>query len=158
MYYNCLVKYFDFVNNYFNYDLLKKFNLTNYISTPHTNSNTNSKNSKQVALGSIYQSHPPGFQDTKKTANAVLNSKMANADTGATGTYIATRDMSCVDNVIPCSASSQIEVQVANGQNIMYTRWFYFESMHLSKPKRFVTFSQSAGRLRIQRLIRCREG
>ena len=44
---------------------------------------------------------------------------MANADTGATGSYIATRDTSCVTNVKSCTPITQIEVQVANGQVII---------------------------------------
>ena len=47
------------------------------------------------------------------------NSNLANADTGASGTYIALRDIKCISNVIPCSPANQVPVQVANGQKIL---------------------------------------
>jgi hypothetical protein len=43
---------------------------------------------------------------------------MADADTGATGSYIATRDTQCLNNIVSCTPSLQISVQVANGQII----------------------------------------
>ena len=51
-------------------------------------------------------------------ANAVTNLNLTNADTGATGSYITTRDIECLHNVMPCSPTSQIHVQVANGEVI----------------------------------------
>ena len=49
---------------------------------------------------------------------ALFARPIVSAHTGATGSYIATRDINCLHNVIQCSLSSQILVQVANGQVI----------------------------------------
>ena len=66
----------------------------------------------------MFNQSPPGLEDAKKTVNAVSNVNMANADTGATGSYIATWDINCLHNVRTCTPESQISVQVANGQVI----------------------------------------
>ena len=113
-----LNNYVDTDCNLFNYDIVKILKLLNNFYAPPTQLPINYKNSKSAALGAIYQSQPPGFDCTSKTANAVSRSHLANADTGATGSYIATRDIESIQNVALCSESSQIHVQVANGEII----------------------------------------
>jgi hypothetical protein len=45
-------------------------------------------------------------------------SGVANADSGSSGVYIATRDISCLSNVESCNNFNKINVTVANGQSI----------------------------------------
>ena len=111
-----LYSLYNFVNNLTNYDLINYFKIHNNFYSPQANLNILDKSLKHVALGAIYQQSPPGFEIDKKTAFAVTNSNMANADTGATGSYIAIRDIECLHDVLPCSQASQIHVQVAYGQ------------------------------------------
>ena len=87
-------KVLNLIDNFYNYFFFTKPNLhTKSYSPQQTNlmipmQARDSEVQKYVA-DNIYRQCPPGFQnanaDTKKTANAVLNSNMANADTGATG-------------------------------------------------------------------------
>ena len=108
MHYNCVLsKFLNFVNDFNNYDVLKFFKL-------HINSNAPQTNPSIT----MYNHPPPGFNYCSNTAMAVSNSNPANADTGASGTYIAMRDIECIQNITPCSATSRISVQVANGQII----------------------------------------
>jgi hypothetical protein len=58
---------------------------------------------------SIYDKRPPGFEPAHR----------ANADTGASGAYLATRDKKYLQNVKACTPSTQIVVQVANDQTII---------------------------------------
>ena len=110
-------KSINFINNSKNCLYCKNKNgLINYSSL--NNNLSLSSPPTTTTLSSIYHDHPPGFENYKKTANAVSNMHLANADTGATGTYIATRDMKCLQNVQMCNPTSQIHVQVANGETI----------------------------------------
>ena len=54
-------------------------------------------------------------------ANAI--SHRANADSGSSGEYFATKDIDCVSNVQACSPVQSIAVTVANGQSIRSTHF-----------------------------------
>ena len=105
-----LNKFVDIDYNFSNYDLINLLKLLNTIYTPHTHLTSSNKFFKHAALGAKYQESPPGFEEGEKTANAVSNTNMANADTGATGSYIATQDINCLHNVKPCTLASTIAV------------------------------------------------
>ena len=118
-----LIKFYNEFDNYFNNFLFNKFSLHKYTHSPHSHLPiTCLPTSNSAALGAMYQNHPPGFDCTTKAAATVqILAHPANADTGATGTYIAKRDIHCVDNVSTCRPESKISVQVANGQAITST-------------------------------------
>ena len=111
-------------NYLINNGLFNTSSFTNITYSPQTNKlshvyfNTD-QNFNLLAMRAIYQGHPPGFECNNKTANAVTTLKLANADTGATGSYLATRDIKCLQNVLACSPNSQIHVEVANGEIII---------------------------------------
>ena len=96
----------------FNYStLFNKFNL------PLPQTNLTKLIVSEGQKKSMYQKASPGFSNiaTQQTPNP----NFANADTGATGSYIATRDIKCLSNVIACTTASAITVQVANGEVIV---------------------------------------
>jgi hypothetical protein len=69
----------------------------------------------------MYQQAQPGFSKAGSALtnfNAVPGNNIhtANADSGASGNYVAVRDTNCLHNVILCSSTSKILVQVANYQ------------------------------------------
>ncbi len=74
---------------------------------------------KSVETPVILPSVPPGFEHLNNSAVQTGLQKSANADTGASGSYIATRDVDCLYNLKPCTASTQISVKVASGNIIM---------------------------------------
>jgi hypothetical protein len=53
----------------------------------------------------MYQKAPPGFSNI--ATQEALNFNFANADTGATGSYIAMRDTKCINSVFPCIAAME---------------------------------------------------
>jgi N-acetylglutamate synthase/N-acetylornithine aminotransferase len=91
-----LSKFLNYVNDFNNYDVLKFSKLHINNNAPPTNLHSIVTNCKQAPLSVKYQQSSPRFEDSSKTAFAVSNSNMANADTGATGSYIATRDTKCL--------------------------------------------------------------
>jgi len=100
-----------------NDDIIKFYLLNKNIYVPQTNLTKLNISSGQKA--SIYQKAPPGFASSAKQQTP--NSNLANADTGATGSYIAKRDAKCINNVVPCTPANQVAVEVANGQIITST-------------------------------------
>jgi hypothetical protein len=109
-------KLLNFVDNFNNYLLFNQSNPNTNIHSPHRLL-TEDTNLGQNSL-SIYNHPPPGFKNIINSAAITPNSNFANADTKASGTYIATRDTNSLHNIISCTTTSQISVQVANGQII----------------------------------------
>ena len=114
-------KCFNYKNKHDNFNYSTLSNKPN-LSPHHTSLTKLIINSGQS--NSSYQKAPPGFS---KANHAVPNSnavpvntaQTANADSGASGNYVAVRDTNCLHNVIPCSSTSKILVQVANNQTIV---------------------------------------
>ena len=81
------------------------------------------------------------------------NSNLANADSGATGSYIAMRDTKCLNSVVPCTVATQVSVQVANGQVIVSSHVGELHAPDGSKLKAYIFPSISGSLLSISQFV-----